>query len=102
MKNWLLQLIFLCALNSAYGQHYAYSFEGSPSANTLTSLHSKIELLSGVQTVKVRLKEGANKGEVIIFCEPIEGEQDAQFNASSLKGILIAHNLSPKAFIKLK
>ena len=72
----------------AYGQHYAYSFEGSPSANTLTSLHSKIELLSGVQTVKVRLKEGANKGEVIIFCEPIEGEQDAQFNVSSLKWLV--------------
>jgi hypothetical protein len=105
MKKLLFVTLFLALFPTAYSQNISYSFEGQLDQSSINKLEENCYKLQSVQSAKVKYKEDSQKGEIIIVLIVKEGqraEEDNQFKATDIKGILIDSNLTPGEFRKLQ
>ena len=105
MKNLFSLTLFLLLFSTAYAQNYSYSFDGELDQSAITKIENKCSEFESVTSTKIKYKEDAQKGEIIIFLVKKEGqraEEDNQFKATDIKKILINSGLTPGEFRTLK
>ena len=102
----LISLTFFLALSStAYSQDFSYSFDGQLDQTSINKLESDCANITTIRSAKVKFKEDAQKGEIILFLlvnENSRAELDDQFSPIAIKKILIDSGLTPGEFRQLK
>ena len=73
---------------------------------SIAKLEIQCSEIHGVFRTKIKLKDGTNKGILIIELDPglkeKRAEADYQFTPTDVKSFLIENNLSPLTFTKIK
>lgn len=91
--------------NLSFSQDISYSFEGQLDQSSVTKLEKDCASIFGIQSTKVKYKEDAQKGEIIIFLDETNNrraEADHQFKATDIKKLILNSGLTPIEFRTLK
>lgn len=100
LKNLLLVLATLIGFATySSAQVYSYGFEGKIQDSQVDALLSSFEKIEGVKEVKIRYKEDANRGEIIIFTIlETDLRNPYPFSPVKVKNILLENGLNPLEF----
>ena len=104
MKKLIFLTLFLAIYCNVYSQNFSYSFEGQLDSQQISNIESRCLNLDQIDQAKVKYKEEAQRGEIVINIRKNENqraESGDQFKASSLKQLMIELGLSPIEFRKL-
>ena len=104
MKNLFSLTLFLLLFSTAYAQNYSYSFDGELDQAAITKIENKCSKFESVTSTKIKYKEDAQKGELLISLKTKSdkrAEADGQFKATDIKKIFLEANLIPGEFRKL-
>ena len=105
MKKLISLTFFLALFSTAYSQDFSYSFDGQLDQASINKLESDCVNITTISSAKVKYKEDAQKGEIILFLvvnENTRSELDDQFSPTDIKKILINSGLAPGEFRQLK
>ncbi len=106
MKSIFALFFALFISGISYSQTFSYTFEGDVDFASIARLETECSDIHGVYRSKIKLKEGSNKGTLIIELDSAlkekRAEADNHFSATDVKSFLIENNLSPLSFTKIK
>lgn len=90
-------------VQSAFGQTYAYTYQGTLTPTQLEQFELECAQLPHVLSCKIRHKDEKGQGEIIVVVEQTErADQDQPFSTADLKAFIQANGLEPMTCIEIK
>lgn len=82
MRNFLCQVIFSLLAFASFAQDASYSFEGQLTNDQQSAIQARISALPGVVLAKLRYKNDAERGEILLFLEERKEDERNEANAT--------------------